>query len=88
MKMKKLICLALAALMTASLLCGCGSSAKSSGSSMSYAEAPAMKAEAGMDMAAAEEVAYENAVMDSGAGQSQASLPDSRKWIITVYLNT
>ena len=88
MKMKKLICLALAALMTASLLCGCGSSAKSSGSSMSYAEAPAMKAEAGMDMAAAEEVAYENAVMDSGAGQSQASLPESRKWIITVYLNT
>ena len=88
MKMKKLICLALAALMTASLLCGCGSSAKSSGSSMSYAEAPAMKAEAGMDMAAAEEVAYENAVMDSGAGHSQPSLPESRKWVITVYLNT
>ena len=82
MKMKKLICLALAALMIASLLCGCGSSAQSAGSSMSYAEAPAMKAEA------VEEVAYDNAVMDTGAGQSQTALPDSRKWIITVYLNT
>ena len=83
MKMKKLISLALAVLMTVSLLSGCGSSARSSGSSMAYAEAPAaMKAES------AEEVAYDNAVMDAGAGQSQPSLPDSRKWIITVYLDT
>lgn len=89
MKMKKLMCLALAVLMTASLLCGCGSSAKSSGSSMAYAEAPAsMKMEAGVEMAASEEIAYDNAVMDSGAGQSQPDLPESRKWIITVYLDT
>ena len=89
MKMKKIICLALTVLMTASLLCGCGSSAKSSGSSMAYAEAPAaMKMEASSDMAASEEVAYENAVMDAGAGQAETALPDSRKWIITVYLNT
>ncbi len=79
MKMKKYVSLLLCALLLMGLFTGCGSGSKAMTSAASY------------DMAVAEEApAARNAaggtLTDSGASGSTA-LPQSRKWIVTVYLS-
>lgn len=82
MKMKKFVSLILCVVLICSLLVGCGS--KNSSAAQSYAAPMAM------DMAAAEEKGYEtaagNGLTDSGSTDSSA-LPESRKWIVTMYLS-
>lgn len=79
MKMKKYVSLLLCALLLMGLFTGCGSGSKAMTSAASY------------DMAVAEEApAARNAaggtLTDSGASGSTV-LPQSRKWIVTVYLS-
>ena len=84
MKKTKFVSLILCVVLICSLLAGCGSS-KGNSSARSYAAAPMA-----MDQAAAEEAGYDtaagNSLTDSGSTASSA-LPESRKWIITMYLS-
>ncbi|MDO5544507.1 MAG: DUF4349 domain-containing protein [Eubacteriales bacterium] len=76
--MKKYLSIVLCLLLAASLLAGCGSSANTSAASydMEYAvESPAV-------MDAAQGAALKNSAADTGS----TTLPESRKWIITVNL--
>ncbi len=79
MKTKKYVSLLLCALLLMGLLTGCGSGSNAMTSAASY------------DMAVAEEApaarnAADGTLTDSGASGSTA-LPQSRKWIVTVYLS-
>lgn len=82
MKMKKYISLFLCAAFVCSLLAGCGASSKNySASADSAPMAREMTAEeAGYDYAAG------NSLTDSGSTTSSV-MPESRKWIITMYLS-
>lgn len=85
MKCKKILSLFLCAVLALSILAGCGSSgnhAKNmSISSMSADMAPqAVEAEAGSGKSA------ENVLTDAGSGTSSL-MPESRKWIVTMYLS-
>lgn len=85
MKKNRMITLALAVLLLASMLAGCGGASKGSG------EARTFLSEAAQDAAPA---AMNTAAMDTGAGLARSAeegatlqVPENRKWIVTVYLN-
>ena len=73
MKLRKTLTIALVLLMLLSLLTGCGAATQDSVSMEYAAEAPAAMESNG-------------SLMDSGSG-SGASLPENRKWIITVDMS-
>ena len=79
MKTKKYVSLLLCALLLMGLLTGCGSGSKAMTSAASYDMAVAEEAPAAMNAAG-------GTLTDSGASGSTA-LPQSRKWIVTVYLS-
>ena len=78
MKTKKYVSLLLCALLLTGLLAGCGSGSKAMTSAASYDMAVAEEAPAAMNAAG-------GTLTDSGASGSTV-LPDSRKWIVTMYL--
>lgn len=86
MKMKKLLTLLLCAVLLCSLFAGCGASSGTKSMSADYmmdAAAPAAAQEAG-------EVEYargSDAGLTSNAAGTSSALPESRKWIITMYLS-
>ena len=86
MKKKQLLSLLLALLMLGTILTGCGgSSAASNKMTMAAPRAAAPMEEAAMDYAVAETMAANGL---SGASESgSTSLPEGRKWIITIDMN-
>lgn len=86
MKMKKFVTLFLCAVLVCSLFLGCGASSKSQSTSANYMSMDAAAA-------AAEEIGGVNAARGADAGLSDTStgtssaLPESRKWIVTMYLS-
>ena len=79
MKTKKYVSLLLCALLLMGLFTGCGSSSKAMTSAASYDMAVAEEAPAAMNAAG-------GTLTDSGVSGSTV-LPESRKWIVTVYLS-
>ena len=79
MKTKKYVSLLLCALLLMGLLTGCGSGSKAMTSAASYDMAVAEEAPAAMNAAG-------GTLTDSGVSGSTV-LPQSRKWIVTVYLS-
>ena len=78
MTMKKYLSILLCLTLLAALLAGCGGAAKSpSAQEMNYAD----KAEAPMEAESA------SGAMDNGAAASELTLPESRKWIVTMNLS-
>lgn len=80
MKLKKYISLFLCILLACAVLTGCGSSSKSLSADTSARMAGGMPA--------AQEAAYDygNSLTDSGSTASSV-MPESRKWIVTMYLS-
>ena len=79
MKTKKYVSLLLCALLLMALFTGCGSGSKAMTSAASYDMAVAEEAPAAMNAAG-------GTLTDSGVSGSTI-LPESRKWIVTVYLS-
>ena len=79
MKTKKYVSLLLCALLLMALFTGCGSGSKAMTSADSYDMAVAEEAPAAMNAAG-------DTLTDSGVSGSTV-LPESRKWIVTVYLS-
>lgn len=79
MKTKKYVSLLLCALLLMALFTGCGSGSKAMTSAASYDMAVAEEAPAAMNAAG-------GTLTDSGVSGSTV-LPESRKWIVTVYLS-
>ena len=79
MKTKKYVSLLLCALLLMALFTGCGSGSKAMTSAASYDMAVAEEAPAAMNAAG-------GTLTDSGVSGSMV-LPESRKWIVTVYLS-
>ena len=79
MKTKKYVSLLLCALLLMALFTGCGSGSKAMTSADSYDMAVAEEAPAAMNAAG-------GTLTDSGVSGSTV-LPESRKWIVTVYLS-
>ncbi|MGN0978114.1 MAG: DUF4349 domain-containing protein [Faecousia sp.] len=79
MKTKKYVSLLLCALLLIGLLTGCGSGSKAMTSAASYDMAVAEEAPAAMNAAG-------GTLTESGTSGSTV-LPESRKWIVTVYLS-
>ncbi len=86
MKLKKYISLILSAALVCCLFAGCGSASKEMAMSAAYDAGP-MEAE---EMSAAEApaaMAGNGAALTSGSTAGSTALPESRKWIITVYMS-